>query len=350
MVENKDFNTLEDFSKSLIEAIENCAEQHNQEIRITKTNAIKDNDNSKAAISVSFGSSNIAETIYPEDMYKFYKDIDVSMDKIAETAYLKLYDAHLHAPQVDLNKMGEDACKHLQFKLVNKSLNPEMSKLPHLDVPGDYMAVPIYVINDYGDSRATTLVTENFQKTVLKMTDDELLKAAKINGLKVENFKCESLNSVMAKLMSIDGMPPEMAEILTNEPNLMYVLTSNNTYNGAVAIASPEVLQNLVPDAITKDYPGETEYYIIPSSIHEVLCVPYSVISDPAELHEMCCDVNEHEVEPSEVLGQNILHYSTKTHELNVCNTLAELKTIHENATINKYKKETVAKTIGRGK
>ena len=203
MAEKKEFNTLEDFSKSLIEAIENCAAQHNQEIRITKTNAIKDNDNSKSAISVSFGDSGIAETIYPDDMYKFYKDIDISIDKIAETAYLKLYDAHLHAPQVDLNKMGEDAANHLQFKLVNKSLNPEMAKLPHLDVPGDYMAVPIYVINDYGDSRATTLVTENFQKTVLKMTDDELLKAAKNNGLNVENFRCERLNSVMTVFFSM---------------------------------------------------------------------------------------------------------------------------------------------------
>ena len=62
-------------------------------------------------------------------------------------------------------------------------------------------------------------------------------------------------------------------------------------------------------------------YYVLPSSTHEVLLVPEGMSNDdPAEtvqnLNEMIRSVNEMEVPPHERLGDSCLFYDTMSHEL----------------------------------
>lgn len=53
----------------------------------------------------------------------------------------------------------------------------------------------------------------------------------------------------------------------------------------------------------------QNDFYILPSSVHELLVVPVTVDKSPAELIQMVRDVNERDVEEDEVLSNNIYLY-----------------------------------------
>lgn len=79
------------------------------------------------------------------------------------------------------------------------------------------------------------------------------------------------------------------------------VVTTTTCIHGAAAILYPET------DEKIRQHDGfEKGYYIIPSSIHELLVVPKTYISDADALKEMVVDINKNEVEPDDVLSNNI--------------------------------------------
>ena len=55
------------------------------------------------------------------------------------------------------------------------------------------------------------------------------------------------------------------------------------------------------------------DFYILPSSTHEVLFVPASVGMDVEYLRQMVHDVNEAEVSEQEFLSNNVYYYSLDT-------------------------------------
>lgn len=83
-------------------------------------------------------------------------------------------------------------------------------------------------------------------------------------------------------------------------PNVL-VVTTATCFLGAAAILYPET------DKKIRQHDGfEKGYYIIPSSIHELLVVPKTYVSDADALKEMLIDVNNSEVEPVDFLSNNI--------------------------------------------
>lgn len=340
---------INNFETYFISEMTKMAEYYNHNIHINPVTVIKNNNNDKSAISVAFNDDNIAATLYVEDLYESFHNCDMSLDEFIDKTYSNLYNSHSNMSNLGLHNLAENAKDKLILKIVNKTTNPKMADLPHIEVSGDYIAVTYYLVCDRINERATALVTQSFQSQILKLTDDELLMVARTNSLNVDNYVCKPLQSVIPSMMDEMNYPSDFLNELLDEPPTMYILSSKSGMDGAVAIASQEVLQELVPNVIQHDYPSEEEYYIIPSSIHEVLCIPASLVDNPQDLHDMCCEVNKTEVNESEVLGNNILHYSITTKQLNVCNSIEELKTIHEASVINKLC-ESMSKTPSRCK
>lgn len=115
-------------------------------------------------------------------------------------------------------------------------------------------------------------------------------------------LKMQNLNEIMRELMTSEGLDPEMVKELTHEETPLYVLTNSERVNGANAIVCPEVLQHVYEEL------GEN-YYIMPSSIHEVLLVKESTGLTPDEMKRMVHDVNVSEVRPEELLSFKIFRY-----------------------------------------
>lgn len=94
------------------------------------------------------------------------------------------------------------------------------------------------------------------------------------------------------------GMLPED---LTSEFMYPLVLTNQSGTFGASALASEKVLGDL--------YEKFGEFYVLPSSVHEVLIVPATENEDVASLQEMVRDVNEKILEAEEFLSNEVFRY-----------------------------------------
>ena len=88
-----------------------------------------------------------------------------------------------------------------------------------------------------------------------------------------------------------------------------YVLTNQERFNGASLILLPEVLERIA--GILQD-----SYYILPSSIHEVLIVPLSVSPSAAELEELVRSVNDTIVEDNDFLSDKVQFYDERIKDL----------------------------------
>lgn len=89
----------------------------------------------------------------------------------------------------------------------------------------------------------------------------------------------------------------------------MYVLSNPIRSLGAACIAYPEVLD--MAGKILND-----DYYVLPSSIHEVVLVPESKGMEPDEMDAMVMDINETQVEEEEILSNHAYIYERKARRL----------------------------------
>lgn len=56
------------------------------------------------------------------------------------------------------------------------------------------------------------------------------------------------------------------------------------------------------------------DFYILPSSIHEILLVPDNGDKTADDLRDMVREVNATQVSPEEKLTDNVYHYDSKEH------------------------------------
>ena len=92
-----------------------------------------------------------------------------------------------------------------------------------------------------------------------------------------------------------------MEEMLAQESPL-YVLTNQEKVNGANVMLCPVALQKVYEEL------GEP-YYILPSSIHEVMVVRKSEDMDIGRMKEMVKKVNLSTVEPEDLLSYEVFRY-----------------------------------------
>lgn len=93
--------------------------------------------------------------------------------------------------------------------------------------------------------------------------------------------------------------------------NPMHVATTENSCFGAGIIAIPDFLE----DAAEKMH---GDFYILPSSIHEIILIPADCGVDASELRDMVYDVNKVEVSEEEKLSDNVYFYSAAEHTLKI--------------------------------
>ena len=121
------------------------------------------------------------------------------------------------------------------------------------------------------------------------------------------SYTCEDLKAAIANMEQL-AVIGSMFDILDGggrsiddweydgEP--MTVLTTRDQINGAGLIFCDSVLQKI--------YGKIGKFYLLPSSIHELIVVPVSCGIDRGELKEMVMEVNRNEVSPEDRLSDEV--------------------------------------------
>ena len=103
----------------------------------------------------------------------------------------------------------------------------------------------------------------------------------------------------------------------SSEMPTFFVVTNTERVDGAGVIFYPEFMENM----------GEllgNDFFILPSSIHEMLILPDDGQVDAEMLRDMVKEVNAIQVAPEERLTDDVYHYDTKDHVFEKADRFAE--------------------------
>lgn len=295
----------EEFKTKLLEELEK-----NKPDEVLKFNNItfrQTNNNQSDVISLVYKDySNIAPVFHVNNLYYDFSNNDVSIDDLVSAIRESVRDALEHKQDFDLSDFSaENAKEHLKLKPLNREWNEAVEERCTVICKNDLMAVPVYEITQ-NERKASFIVDREFQTRVFRMTDQEILDTS-LKRVLQEGFTLKPMNVVMSELMDVGGIP-----MIPNDS--IYVLSNKEGYFGATAAFVPDVLKT------TKEKLKEN-FFVIPSTVHELLVVRESCVDLPEELHDMLLAVNP-TVNPSERLGENVYRFDGR--RLQICNTMKE--------------------------
>ena len=304
-------NTVDLFA----EAIKVEFEEAHPECSVMVHKVTKNNDLVLTGISIRSREVNIAPTIYMDDYYNDYKNGRPVMEIIAEIE--NIYNTYKLEHNFDVNSITD--FNHVQGKICYKLVNKDKNKELLLDVPyiqfHDLAIVFYVVVSEDSDRTGTITVRNNLMEMWGNPDINDLYRIAKNNTQKRYKGSVFNMIEIMGEIIShnVDNIEPNIVDDFfemnfTYEDNMipMFVATNSKKVNGAGVILYEGLLKTFA-EKIGSDF------YILPSSIHEVIFVPANGDMDVRYLIQMVKEVNATEVSPSEVLSDNVYKYHADT-------------------------------------
>lgn len=255
-----------------------------------------DNTGAKEGLTINFPGQKINPTVYPSDYEEMIrhgataKDVAKAMaERIRENMPQK--QGFTEVPELTKETLTEKA----YICVCNTEMNRDFLKgVPHEEIE-DLSVFVKFRVSDNASITITNDIAKNLQ-----LTGEEILSMARRNTDRQE-FSVRTLQSVLAGAFGADfgeGMDQQQPMI----PQI-FVMSNDNNVDGASCIASRAALDKAMEKV------GE-DFYIIPSSRHEILLVPSSLGFGINDLREMIHDVNQTEVSVQDYLSDNLYYYN----------------------------------------
>lgn len=276
---------------------------------------------SYTGLSIQPNDSPMAATLNLDTVYNQMVDQGKSFQEIADDLITHAADIIVDMPKIDVNDITNyDQMKNtLVVQVIPTDRNAEMlADIPHKNIE-DMSLVYRMQIDQNENGTSSVLITnamlENYGVTVDQLHQDAM-DAAVINN--PATFR--SMQEVLSDLM---GMPADLMPPMDGPQ--MYVASVENSLNGAGVIAYPDFM-NQVAEQVGGDF------FVLPSSVHEVLVVPDDGSIDRHDLESMVREVNASEVLPKDQLSDNVYHYDSQDQVFELAGKYEERMAVKEAA------------------
>ena len=310
------FHDIYEFADALKSILEKRMEDSEIEVREVE----KNNSVILTGITVRQKGSSIAPNIYINKFYEAYQDGMELQEIVGEIERIcksekepALQDFHVEE-LTDFEKIRDK----ISFKLVNAEKNKNRLKtMTHrmfLDLAITY-DVRVTEINDAVGSVAVT----NDMMKAWDVTEEQLYELALQNAVKQDRGVVKPLESLMQEWFGGDAETDEKDHTYKDfdisiaeeiQETALYVATNQSKTNGASIMLFPNF-----PDTVGMLL---GDYFVLPSSIHEILLLPADGAMESSELLKMVHEVNATAVEAEEVLSENIYRYDVAKKTLSV--------------------------------
>lgn len=262
---------------------------------------VKNNGSERVGITISEREVNLSPTIYLEEYYERYLDAEPLEEIVSHI--LDIYEEVKFEHNWDTTYLTDyervKGC--IVYKLIHTKKNcgllRNMPSKEYLD-----LSMVCYVLLEMECGTATVLVTDQMMH-IWKVEKEEVFARAEENTKRMLPEQFYNMECVIRK-------------VLDEEPDMvagagLYVLSNNRGCLGAATILYEGILEKI------GSYLGE-DFYVIPSSVHEVLIYPESVGVDRERIDEIIDEVNELHVEPEEFLSDHAYFYNRETKRLSM--------------------------------
>ena len=283
-----------------INAVSDYINESESDVATYVHTTVKNNGVRLSGLSFRKSGYNASPTIYMENYYSDY----LAGDDICEIGdrLIELYHENDMSVSLDMSFFEDfDRVKDSLFiKLINKSANTELlRKIPYEEYLD--LAIVAYVrIYDKKIGNGMILVRNEHVK-LWGVDSETVLFTAKKNTHDHDDFRISHIMDVLNKMGQTDRLFTED----DRDEFPMYVATNTGMINGACVLALKDKL-NEFGRVIGGDY------YVIPSSVHELILLAKKDTDRECDIDSMIREVNRTQVGPDDVLSDHVYMYSLK--------------------------------------
>lgn len=271
-----------------------------EEARVYVQEVRKNNSVLMHGLTIMRRGGNISPTIYLDSFYELLKE-GMDMEKIV-AKLLAVYVKGLPRSSVDMEffRDFEKVKDRIVYRLVNREKNRELlEEIPHVDFLD--LAICFYYSYEHPELGEGMILIHNAHMEMWKTGHRELIQLAERNTPQLMQSQLSSMENAMRDFLDEEQLA-ELREMQRETGKYLYVLSNTKHIQGAAVILYPGVL------AEAARHLGGS-FYILPSSIHEVILLPDDGRSNGKDLHEMIAEINRSQLQEEEVLSDYAYRY-----------------------------------------
>ena len=291
---------FEEFKEKLMEDLKQALyEQTGEEYSVYVSTFNKLQNESYEAFTVKAESSQIGVNINAQALFEAYEE-GRSYEEVFDGTFWMVSDSVSQPPDFNLNEFTnyEIMKEKLSIQVVATERNAEILEgIPHMEVE-DMSLVCRFLVEAGAYENGTILVTnsmlENYGISKEQLFEDALKSAPEIKPSEIR-----SMADVLAEIMEIDVSEFGGQLGLSMDDEIpMYVASTKDRTNGAGIIAYPGFF-----DMAAEKVGGD--FFVLPSSVHEVIIVPDDGTKDFRVLEAMVKEVNAAQVDLKDQLSDS---------------------------------------------
>lgn len=255
-------------------------------------------------LCVTKNSESLSPVVYIDSHYDRYRKGDATP---TETVEYVVNMCRRKRPSVNIRKLlnYQNVRGSIIYSLINTDRNRELLRdIPHKEYL-DLSIVFRCLVSD-GEGETATIPVHNAHAKLWGVSVEELYAEASRNTPKLRGYEVKSMREIADEIMPDSHLSEDTACIP------LYVLTNRDRTDGAACILYKDLMKDF-SDALGNSF------YIIPSSVHEVLLLPAFSTDDRGQIIEMIREVNDTQVPYEEILSYSLYYYDRDKGEACVC-------------------------------
>ncbi|MFG6369092.1 MAG: hypothetical protein K1W16_11845 [Lachnospiraceae bacterium] len=257
-------------------------------------------------LTVTQDDSNISPTIYLNSYYEEYIRGRATLINVVNDV-IDTYHRNKVNQSVDMRYFlnYESVKRRIIYKLVNTEKNRELLEdVPHIEFL-DLSIIFQCLVTQEEFGRASILI-HNVHLKLWDVSVEALYQSAKENTQQLQEYEIKGMTEVLHEIMSsAEALENSAREDCTSDFSSsvpMYVLSNKSRVEGAACMLYPNLIRDFA-EAI------QSSFYIIPSSIHELLLLPTKHLEESQEIKNMIREINDTQVHAEEILSYSLYLY-----------------------------------------
>lgn len=290
---------FDEFTKAVVEKIREYLPDTFAGASVELQTVVKNNDLKLTGLTIRSEDSNVCPTIYLEQFFEAYKageEMSTVLEDIANIRVKNDVKNTFNVSQItDLDRVKDDIVPRLIGREWNAALLAERPYKPIADLAVTYHIM----LGQERDGTASIPITLALMEP-WGVTTEELHDIAIRNMRSLHPSTFRGMSSVLGCMLS-----GEEGDVMDPADEVMFVLSNKKGMYGATAILDEKIMEKIVERF------GKA-FFILPSSVHELLIVPEMPDMDVTQLEAMVTSINAAEVMPEERLSDHVYRYTVE--------------------------------------
>ena len=294
---------FDDFNKKIVEGLQDI---YGDSAGIETSVVIKNNGSKYNGLYIFLDDTDreCTPVVNLDSVYEAFESGGKDIDGCVQEVYL--WREALKSPR-EMEEFAESAkdWEHVRDKVFpillsteeNRELLEKLVSTPMLDLS------VVYIIRSGTiDGRSASIRVAKGLLERYGISSEQLHRQA-MENLEKDGYEFQDMWSMVMKMMDME----ETEEVQDAHRQEMYILTNRDKTYGAAGILNRKLL---------KEFAGDRDFIILPSSVHETIFVPVKDDTDRAFYDGLVSKVNEEQVSVEEKLADHSYYYEAATGEI----------------------------------